>query len=160
MEAAATPLLSAYAKYGDTTANFTGTLQNGGSNVVVDTDIGVTVQSYDAATLEADVPDVLTAGFAGAVYDNGTQSGAGTLTPDEANGNLQKAVNGGAHTLAPPTNSTTLVLQYTNNASAGTITTSGFTKVDGAFTTTDGDDFMCYITKNGTFSYLNIVALQ
>jgi hypothetical protein len=36
------------AKYDDTTANFTGTLQNGGSNVVVDTDIGSTVQSYDA----------------------------------------------------------------------------------------------------------------
>ena len=36
------------AKYDDTTANFTGTLQNGGSNVVVDTDIGSTVQEYDA----------------------------------------------------------------------------------------------------------------
>ena len=36
------------AKYDDTTANFTGTLQNGGSNVVVDSDIGSTVQGYDA----------------------------------------------------------------------------------------------------------------
>ena len=36
------------AKYDDTTANFTGTLQNGGSNVVVDSDIGSTVQAYDA----------------------------------------------------------------------------------------------------------------
>jgi hypothetical protein len=36
------------AKYDDVTANFTGTLQNGGSNVVVDTDIGSTVQAYDA----------------------------------------------------------------------------------------------------------------
>lgn len=36
------------ADYADTTANFTGTLQNGGSNVVVDTDIGSTVQAYDA----------------------------------------------------------------------------------------------------------------
>ena len=36
------------AKYDDTTANFTGTLQNGGSNVLVDTDIGSTVQAYDA----------------------------------------------------------------------------------------------------------------
>jgi len=38
------------AKYDDTTANFTGTLQNGGSNVVVDTDIGSTVQAYNANT--------------------------------------------------------------------------------------------------------------
>lgn len=36
------------AKYDDATANFTGTLQNGGSDVIVDTDIGVTVQAYDA----------------------------------------------------------------------------------------------------------------
>lgn len=36
------------AKYDDATANFTGTLQNGGSNVVVDSDIGSTVQAYDA----------------------------------------------------------------------------------------------------------------
>jgi hypothetical protein len=36
------------AKYDDTTANFSGTLQNGGSNVVVDTDIGSTVQAYDS----------------------------------------------------------------------------------------------------------------
>ena len=37
-----------YASYADATANFTGTLQNGGSNVLVDTDIGSTVQGYDA----------------------------------------------------------------------------------------------------------------
>ena len=36
------------AKLDATTANFTGTLQNGGSNVVVDSDIGSTVQGYDA----------------------------------------------------------------------------------------------------------------
>jgi hypothetical protein len=36
------------AKLDAATANFTGTLQNGGSNVVVDSDIGSTVQAYDA----------------------------------------------------------------------------------------------------------------
>ncbi len=36
------------AKYNATTANFTGTLQNNGSNVVVDSDIGSTVQAYGA----------------------------------------------------------------------------------------------------------------
>jgi len=49
------------AKYDDTTANFTGTLQNGGSNVVVDTDIGVTVQGYDADTAKLDVAQSFTA---------------------------------------------------------------------------------------------------
>jgi len=51
----------------DTTVNFTGTLQNGGSNVVVDTDIGSTVQAYDADTLKADTADTLTAPFRGTV---------------------------------------------------------------------------------------------
>ena len=44
------------AKYDDTTANFTGTLQNNGSNVVVDSDIGVTVEAFDATILkDADI---------------------------------------------------------------------------------------------------------
>lgn len=121
--------------------------------------IGSNVQAYDADTLKADVADVLTAGFAATPYDAGTKS-SGTYTPDEANGNLQYAVNGGAHTLAPPSNSCTMVIQYTNNASAGAVTTSGFTKVTGAFTTTNGDDFVCYVTKVGSFSHLHIQALQ
>jgi len=38
---------STNADYSDATANFTGTLQNGGSNVVVDSDIGSSVQAWD-----------------------------------------------------------------------------------------------------------------
>jgi len=122
--------------------------------------IGSDVQAYDADTLKADTADVLTVGYAVTDYDAGTKS-SGTYTPDEANGNVQKFINGGAHTLAPPTNSCTLVLQQTNNASAGTITTSGFTLVDGDdFTTTDGHDFFLYITKASTFSLLSVKALQ
>ena len=49
------------AKYDDVTANFTGTLQNGGSNVVVDNDIGVTVQAYDADTAKLDTTQTFTA---------------------------------------------------------------------------------------------------
>jgi hypothetical protein len=39
---------SSFAKYGDATANFTGTLQNSGSNVLTASSIGSTVQAYDA----------------------------------------------------------------------------------------------------------------
>jgi hypothetical protein len=151
------------------TATDNGVVIGNGTNFVVESGatlktslgltIGTDVQAYDADTLKADVADVLTAGFAATAYNAGTKS-AGTYTPDEANGNYQYAVNGGAHTLAPPTNTCSLVIQYTNNGSAGAVTTSGFTKVSGSFTTTDADDFMCYITKLGTFSHLNIVALQ
>lgn len=121
--------------------------------------IGTDVAAYNADALFADVADVLTAGFAATPYNAGTKS-TGTYTPDEANGNFQYAVNGGAHTLAPPTNNCTMVIQYTNDGSAGAITTSGFTKVEGSFTTTNGDDFFAYITKHNGFSLLQIVALQ
>jgi hypothetical protein len=123
-------------------------------------EIGVSIQAYDPDTLKADTADTLTAGFAATPYNAGTKS-SGTFTPDEANGNFQYCVNGGAFTLAPPTNNCTLVLQITNNASAGAITTSGFTKVTGTSPgTTNGDDFIGYITKINGFSHLSWQALQ
>lgn len=57
------------AKYDDTTANFTGTLQNGGSNVVVDSDIGSTVEAYSATN--ADYADT-TANFTGTLQNGGS----------------------------------------------------------------------------------------
>ena len=51
-----------------TTANFTGVLQNGGSNVVVDSDIGSNVQAYDADTAKF---DAATANFTGILQDGG-----------------------------------------------------------------------------------------
>lgn len=57
----ATDATATAAVLGQTTANFTGTLQNGGSDVVVDTDIGSTVQAYDADTTKNDVANTFTA---------------------------------------------------------------------------------------------------
>ena len=105
------------------------------STVLVDGDIGVTVQGYDADTLKSDTTATLTAGYAQTSYNAGTQS-SGTFTPAEANGAMQRCVNGGAFTLAPPTNDTSLHIQMTNNASAGAVTTSGFTIVTGDSLTT------------------------
>jgi len=122
--------------------------------------IGVTVQGYDVDTIKADTADTLTVGFDSADFNAGTKS-TGTYTPAAADGNFQRAINGGAHTLAPPTTSCSIVVQYTNDASAGTITTTGFTAVTGdAFTTTNGDDFMCVLTRCNGFSVLNVTALQ
>lgn len=102
----------------------------------------------------------LTGGFDTTSYNAGTKS-SGTYTPDPDNGNFQHAVNGGAHTLAPPAASTTVVVQYTNNSSAGAITTSGFTQVTGdPFTTTNGDDFVCWCTNANGFSNLHVLAMQ
>jgi hypothetical protein len=129
-------------------------------SVLVSGNIGITVQAYDADILKADTTDVLTVGYATTPYDAGTKS-SGTFTPNEANGQQQYYVNGGAHTLAPPTNNTVLTIQVTNNGSAGTITTSGFTIVTGAaLTTTNGNDFFLRIEKLNGFSQLHVTALQ
>jgi hypothetical protein len=132
------------------------------TNIVITTTAAadtVTIAT-DPDVLLADTADVLTAGFATTTYNAGTKT-TGTYTPNEAQGNMQRAINGGAHTLAPPTNDGTIIIQYTNNGSAGTITTSGFTKVGGDTpTTTDGHDFLLYITKCNGFSHLTWVALQ
>lgn len=121
-------------------------------------------QIWDRTTLKSGVSANLTAGFTGTAPDNGTKS-SGTFTPDPATGNLQRYTNGGAHTLAPPSvgtgDSCQITMKCTNNGSAGTITTSGFTKVTGsALTTTNGHKFMFYITVLTGDSVLNVVALQ
>lgn len=122
--------------------------------------IGVTVQAYDADTLKADVTAALSVGFTATDYNAGTKS-TGTFTPNPASGAFQYAINGGAHTLAPPANSCTMIIQYTNNGSAGTITTSGFTKVTGtAPATTDTYDYLAFITRINGFTHLAWQALQ
>lgn len=122
-------------------------------------DIGSTVQAYDVDTLKSDTTKSLTAGYSSTPYNAGTKS-SGTFTPDEANGNQQYCTNGGAFTLAPPTKSTTIILEVLNNSSAGAITTSGFTKVTGSFTTTNTHKFICNIVKSKNYSLLQIQALQ
>lgn len=110
--------------------------------------------------VEKGTTSTFTAGYSATPYDAGTKS-SGTFTPNEANGNFQYYTNGGAHTLAPPTNNCTLIVQITNNGSAGTITTSGFTKVTGTNpVTTNGYDFLAFITKINGFSHLQWQELQ
>ena len=130
----------------------------------MDVEVGVDVQAFDADILKADTTDELAVGYTSANSDAGTKS-SGTFTPDPRTSNFQHAVNGGAHTLAPPDYNSTMVILYKNNASAGAVTTSGFTKVDGDdLTTTDGDEFFMYITRyndgSNTFSALTVKALQ
>ena len=87
----------------DTTVNFTGTLQNGGSNVIVDTDISSTVQAYDADTAKTDVVQTFTTAQRGAI--TALVDGA-TITPDMNDTNNYSVTLGGNRTLANPTNIT------------------------------------------------------
>ena len=120
-------------------------------------------EGADADILKADTTDELTAGFTAAVHSAGTKS-SGTYTPDPADGNFQHATNDGAHTLAVPGSNCTMVILYKNGSSAGAVTTSGYTVVEGSFSTTSGDEHMAFITRindgSNTFSLLTIKALQ
>ena len=103
-----------------------------------------------------------TAGVTTTAVDDGTKA-TGTYTPTPTGGNMRRIVNGGAFTLAAPTTAGdyTMVIQVTNSATAGAITTTGFTRVTGdAFTTTNGDDFFVYVTKCNGFSTAVVQALQ
>jgi hypothetical protein len=86
---------------------------------------------------------------------------SGTYTPAASDGNFQYYTNNGAHTLAPPSTECAITVQCLNGASAGTITTSSFTKVVGdALTTTNANKFIFSILKTHDYSLLNVTALQ
>lgn len=102
----------------------------------------------------------LTGGVIVTSKDLGTIS-SGTVTPDPGDRPLQHYINGGAHTLGVSVNTGSILLDITNNATAGAITTAGFTKVSGdAFTTTNGDKFRCSISIGNAGSLLQVQAMQ
>lgn len=132
------------------------------ATILVSSDIGSTVQGYDADTLKSDTTAALTVGYTEAVYDAGTKS-SGTFTPDPALRGRQKIVNGGAFTLAKPSSDCNMVILITNNASAGTITfsgfVSGFPKGDD-LDTTDTNKFKLYIDVTDGNGTCRVEALQ
>ena len=129
------------AKYDDVTANFTGTLQNGGSNVVVDSDIGSTVQAYSSvlqnttasytiaeetklAGIEtaADVTDATNVAAAGAVMDT-----------DFSTNGLMKRTGAGTYTIVTDNSSEwDTAYSWGNHASAGYLTS--YTETDPVYT--------------------------
>lgn len=109
--------------------------------------------------LRAAVTSNLTAAFTTTSSDLGTKS-SGTETLTFSGSNVQRIINGGAFTLAPPSSGEgTIVLDILNNGSAGAITTSGFSSVSGdAFTTTNTEQFICTIARINSVSYLIVNA--
>lgn len=106
----------------------------------------------------------LTGGFTATAYDAGTKS-SGTFTPNPTLGTWQKFNNNGAFTLAPQStgagDSSSMIIDQTNGASAGTITRSGWTKVTGDnLTTTNGNKFRHYCTVSSAGSHISTQALQ
>lgn len=102
----------------------------------------------------------LTGGARVTSKDLGTPTAASTVTLDPGDRPLQHLTNNAAFILAPGSNSGSLLLDITNGATAGAITTSGWTKVTGAFTTTNGNKFRCSCSIGNAGSLLSIQALQ
>lgn len=146
------------AKYDDATANFTGTLQNGGSNVLVDTDIGSTVQAYDADTAKY---DDATANFTGTLQNGGsnvvvdtdigsTVQGydADTAKYDAATANFTGTLQNGGSNVVVDTDIGSTVQAYdadtTKNDVANTFTANQVISV------TDNTNAALRITQTGT----------
>ena len=132
--AASSTDLSAFAKYGDTTANFTGTLQNGGSNVLVDTDIGSTVQAYDATILvDADIGS--TVGYPN-IPAVGTKTSSYTLATGDV-GKYVQVGTGGSITIPNSTFSEGDAITIFNNTTGDVTITCSITTAYIAGTDTD-----------------------
>jgi hypothetical protein len=102
----------------------------------------------------------LTGGFTATSFSGGTIT-SGTYTPSALSGGLQHITANGAFILGIPAAASTIVLEVTNGASAGSITTSAYTKVTGdGYVTTNAFKFLFFITKTNSYSHLHIQALQ
>lgn len=122
----------------DATVNFTGTLQNGGSNVVVDGDIGSTVQAYDVDTAKTDVLQTY------------TLSQRGTVTTDN---DLSFNMNATNNFKCTPT--ATGALTFTNIIAGQSgyvlLVNSGGYAITAAATTKVGATFLSTVSAAGTY---------
>lgn len=141
------------------------TAGNIGTYALTPTNVGtyaVTASNIGTYAVLTSADSALAAGVTTTSVNDGTKT-TGTYTPTPAGGNMKQAVNNGAHTLAAPSaaGEYSILIHYTNGASAGAITLSGFTKSSGdPFTTTNGHKFLVYITKIATSISVFVQALQ
>jgi hypothetical protein len=156
---------SATAKTTPIDADTMGLIDSAASNVLrklTFANLKATLKSYFDTLYVALSGSALTGGFTATAADDGTKS-SGTYTPSPATGNYKRIVNGGAFTLAEPSEAGDydLAILMTNNGSAGALTFSGFDKVAGDdLTTTNGHAFFLNIRKLNGKTRIFVEALQ
>jgi len=118
------------------------------------------IASIEGSNILVQATGTLTAGFGATIDNDGIQS-SGTYTANALTGNFKSINANGAFTLGVPSDDSTIIVQVTNGTSAGAITTSSWTLVSGdTHGTTSGDDWLFYMTIHGSFTHLDIKALQ
>jgi hypothetical protein len=123
------------------------------ATILKEADIGATVVGPGATSN-------LTAGFTTDEEDLGTVTG-GTVTLDFTKESVKTLTANGAFTLAPPASGTgSCEIWVTNGASAGAITTSGFTKVIGSYATTNAKKYLFQVKRSSVGSILSIVEIS
>lgn len=119
---------------------------------------GATTFSALASFLEM----ALGGGVVATSVSDGTKS-SGTYTPTPVGGNFKHIANNGAFTLAAPSvaGAYSLLIEITNDAAAGAISFSGFSKVIGdTLNTTSANKFQIGITKTPAGVVATVVAMQ
>jgi len=82
---------------------------------------------------------------------------AGTFKPDPRVRNIQHVINGGAFTFDPPFEWCSVIVDILNNASAGAVTLTGWTKTGGdSLDTTNTRGWRCYGSVGPLGSHLSI----
>lgn len=122
--------------------------------------IGSAIQPYNANYARLDVELQAVSGGATVSSKNLGTITSGTLIPNPGARALQHLVANGAFALSPGANTGYYVLDITMGSSAGAISTSGWTKVVGAFTTTNGHKFRCFGSIGTIGSLLSIQPMQ
>lgn len=130
-------------------------LNGDGGNITLGSSVStVTI----AGTLGGDM--TLDSGFTAATKVL-TASTSFTVSP--AGGNFQSISNGGAFNITAPSlaGNYSIVILVNNVSGAGAINLSGFSKVTGdSFTTTSSHEFLVFVTKVGSLTLANVVAMQ
>lgn len=133
---------------------------NSSVNLVINsTTVYISGVSIINNVLKSDTTANLQVGYTTSSSNLGIVS-SGTLTPNVQTRPICHYFNNGAHTLAPITDVGSIVVDMTNQASAGAVTISGFTKTAGdTITTTNAAKFRFFISKGDVGSFLFVQAM-
>lgn len=134
-----------------------------------DADAAAVASTLSSAIAKLSGGQTLTGGFTGTSFSGGSITGSNqTITPTLGNSNIQHCtLNGssltGTLTFDVPSGVGSAVIEVLNGGSGSvgaSLSTSGYTKVDGSWASTNGNKYLFLAIRSQSYKYLNIVGLQ